>query len=200
MLPPNSELTGLLRVAASTEDSVDFDNVWSIVADRLVILTRRMLVHYPRLHRWEETDDIFQTAAIRLHRALRAVKPDSSARFWGLAMTQVRRTLIDLSRHHFGRLGDGTNLVQNTDSRHCDLSEIPDRNQAGREPITLDDWSEFHSAVDQLPEEDREVFQLAWYAAMSQQEIAKTLQVSIPTVQRRLYRSRLLLHELLTRN
>ncbi len=195
-----SELTRILRAAASSNDSTDFNRVWELVADRLVILTRRMLLHYPRLHRWEETDDVFQTAAMRLHRSLREVKPDSSARFWALAMTQVRRTLIDLSRHHFGCLGDGANEVS------CDYSSIDGLRHdhisraSSNEPITLDDWTQFHQAVERLPDDDRDVFQLTWYAGMSQNEIAMMLQVSVPTVQRRLYRARLQLHEFLSKS
>jgi len=58
------------------------------------------------------------------------------------------------------------------------------------EPDSLESWALFHETVDQLPEEEREIFQLVWYGGLQQQEIATLLDVSVPTVQRRLYRAR----------
>lgn len=78
------------------------DEIIRHACDRLEKLTRRMLRHYPRLRRWEQTADVFQNALIRLHRSLETVEPESVAQFYGLAATQIRRELIDLARHHFG--------------------------------------------------------------------------------------------------
>ena len=72
---------------------------------RLEALTRRMLRHYPRLRRWEQTGDVLQNAVVRLHRSLATVRPESPARFYGLAAAQIRRELTDLARHHFGPEG-----------------------------------------------------------------------------------------------
>jgi RNA polymerase sigma-70 factor (ECF subfamily) len=74
---------------------------------RLLLLTRKMLRNYPRLRRWEQTEDVFQTAALKLYQALRDVKPSAPAEFFGLAALQIRRTLIDLARHHFGPRAKG---------------------------------------------------------------------------------------------
>jgi RNA polymerase sigma-70 factor (ECF subfamily) len=46
---------------------------------RLEALTRRMLRHYPRLRRWEQTGDVLQNAVLRLHRSLATVRPESPA-------------------------------------------------------------------------------------------------------------------------
>ena len=73
-----------------------YDQLLKQASDRLLRLTRKMFHAYPRLQRWEQTDDIFQTAAMRLLRSLAEVKPPTVAAFWGLAATQIRRTLIDL--------------------------------------------------------------------------------------------------------
>ena len=59
---------------------------------RLEALTRRMLRHYPRLRRWEQTGDVFQNAVLRLHRALATVRPESASQFYGLAAAQTRRS------------------------------------------------------------------------------------------------------------
>ena len=44
---------------------------------RLEALTRRMLRHYPRLRRWEQTGDVLQNAVLRLHRFLATVRPSA---------------------------------------------------------------------------------------------------------------------------
>src|SRR5688500_16433430 len=62
---------------------------------RLEELTRRMLRHYPRLRRWEQTADVLQNALLRLHRSLETVRPGSAGQFYGLAATHIRRELID---------------------------------------------------------------------------------------------------------
>ncbi len=192
-----SDLSQLLCAAIESDASIDFDQLWPLIADRLVVLTRRMLRHYPRLQRWEQTDDVFQTAAMRLNRAIRDVRPDSSARFWGLAIAQVRRTLIDLARHHFGPHGQARKLQDGYETEFA--NEVHSSSgQCENEPVTLEDWTEFHEAVDHLPSSERDVFQLIWYAELSQQQVADTLNVSVPTVQRRVYRARLLLHDFLS--
>jgi RNA polymerase sigma-70 factor (ECF subfamily) len=48
---------------------------------RLEALTRRMLRHYPRLRRWEQTGDMLQNAVVRLHRSLATVRPESPDQF-----------------------------------------------------------------------------------------------------------------------
>ena len=57
----------------------------SRASERLLKLTHRMIQDFPRLRRWEQTDDVFQTAAMRLYRSLSEVKPDFVRDFFGLA-------------------------------------------------------------------------------------------------------------------
>lgn len=150
---------------------------------RLLLLTRKMLRNYPRLRRWEQTEDVFQTAALKLHHALRDVKPSSTAEFFGLAALQIRRTLIDLARHHFGPEGEA--------AHHHSEVLTPDRSARepadGCRPETLSQWTEFHEAVGRLPDDARSVFQMIWYSGLAQAEVARLLSVSVPTVQRRWY-------------
>ena len=67
-----------------------------------------MLRRYPKVHRWEQTDDVFVEAVTRLHRALETVRPESPRHFYNLAATQIRRVLIDLSRRYYGPEGIGS--------------------------------------------------------------------------------------------
>src|SRR5437899_3183745 len=74
--------------------------------DRLRRLARKMLRCDPRVARWEQTDDLLQTALMQLHRSLDAVRPETVRGFIGLAATHMRRELVNLARHHYGPEGD----------------------------------------------------------------------------------------------
>lgn len=167
------------------------------VGDRLLRLTRRMLRGYPHLLRWEQTDDIFQTAVLRLYKSLGSVKPRSAEHFWNLATTQIRRTLIDLVRHYFGPQGQAAH--HHSDGAIAGKGEEPDliSHPPRAEPETLEGWTAFHEAIERLPDGEREVFQLVWYAGLTQQEAAQTLNVSLPTVQRRWYAAQVTLYRVL---
>ena len=87
-------------------DNAARNEVIQHACQRLEVLTRRMLRHYPRLRRWEQTDDVLQNALLRLHRSLATIQPGSPRQFYGLAATHIRRELVDLFiRHHFGPEG-----------------------------------------------------------------------------------------------
>jgi RNA polymerase sigma-70 factor (ECF subfamily) len=58
--------------------------------DRLYRLTQRMLRDYQRVKQFEQTDDVFQAALLRLHRALEDVKLSSPEDYYRLAGTQIR--------------------------------------------------------------------------------------------------------------
>ena len=138
-------------------DSGAFDDVVDLFGDRFRSQVRRMLRSYPRLRRWEETDDVYQSLLIKLHRALTSVSISSASEVFALAATQIRRTLIDLARHYFGKQGIGANHFSDDDLRHNavngegspgDPRSVVERKTSGSsEPSTLVQWSEFHQAV-----------------------------------------------------
>jgi RNA polymerase sigma-70 factor (ECF subfamily) len=147
--------------------------------ERLRKLTHRMLRGFPRLHRWEQTDDVLHNAMMRLHRALSEQEPESLRHFFNLATLLIRRELIDLTNHHFGPQGQG--------ARH-DTDKGGDRQRhavAPGEPASLDEWTDFHSQVQALPEDEREVVSLVWYEGLKQDEAAAVLGVSERTLRRR---------------
>jgi RNA polymerase sigma-70 factor (ECF subfamily) len=156
---------------------------------RLRRLTRKMLRKYRRLERWEDLDDVVQNAMLRLHASLAEVQPDSVVQFYGLAATQIRRTLIDLARRYFGPEGLG---AQN----YTDIQHANGRNGSG-EPATLQQWTEFHETLDALPADERQVVDLLWFEGFSQVEAAILLKVSQRTVRRRWYSARYLLYKAL---
>jgi RNA polymerase sigma-70 factor (ECF subfamily) len=167
--------------------------------ERLTRLTRKMLKGYPRLKRWEQTDDVLQNAVMRLHRALGQVRPANAADFFRLAALNIRRELLDLAKHYYGPRGRGTKhatVDRNTDSG----SGVTAPHEA---PVTDDEahrlaaWTEFHRQIERLPDEEREVFDLLWYQGLAQAEAASLLDVSERTVKRRWQSARLRLHEAL---
>jgi len=160
--------------------------------ERLLALTKRMLAGYPSLKRWEQTDDVFVSSMVRLHRALESVQPESVRHFFNLAGTQIRRELLDLKKHYFGKEGLGAN--HHTDHQPAD-EEGGSLGATAGEPEDLTMWSEFHERVEQLPDQLRETFNLLYYDGLSQEETASVLGVSVSTVKRRWQEARITLHD-----
>lgn len=173
-------------------DSNAQEGLLNHACDRLLRLTRQMFHNYPKLRRWENTDDVFQNAMVRLHRALREVRIESVRHFFNLAALQVRRELMNLTRHYFGPEGAAGN-------HHTD--GIPSDNAGGAialgatKPEDISQWTEFHSCIDKLPPEDQEIVNLLYYDGVSQEDAAKMLGVSVRTVKRRWQAAKLRLHE-----
>jgi DNA-directed RNA polymerase specialized sigma24 family protein len=138
-------------------------------ADRLTRLTRKMLRDFPGVHRWEETDDVLQNAAMRLCRALGEVQPPTAADFFRLATAQVRRELLDLARRHSGAHGLG--------AHHASVAGV---DKAAAVAAALNPMDATHD-----PAEERETFDLLFYQGLSQAEAAAVLDVSERTIKRR---------------
>ena len=187
-----TQLQALLDLAAEGHDDA-YGELIAKASDRLLKLTRKMLRNYPHLRRWEQTDDVFQSAVMRLHRSLGEVKPESVRQFFGLAVTQIRRTLIDLARHYFGP--EGQAAKHHTDGGGTASNEnggvLENQQAETARPESLEAWADFHEAVEQIHADEREVFQLVWYGGMEQKDVASLLGVSVPTIKRRWHRARL---------
>ena len=169
----------------------------NLACQRLLRLTRKMLHADGRLQRWEETDDVFQNAMVRLCRALQDITPGSVREFFRLAAVQVRRELIDLARHYYGPYGLGAKhqsiaFGKDADSTRQGAYDPADNSQ---DPARQAAWTEFHEQIGALPDEEREVFDLIWYQGLTQAEAAKLLQVSTRTLERRWQAARLHLYE-----
>jgi RNA polymerase sigma-70 factor (ECF subfamily) len=166
--------------------------------ERLTRLTRKMLQSYPRLKRWEQTDDVLQNALLRLYRSLAEVKPTTTAAFFRLAAVNVRRELLDLAKHYFGPCGLGAQhqTVQALTPSQEDNPQANEPSARSPDPGSLASWTEFHARIEQLPDEEREVFDLLWYQELSQVEAAALLNISERTIKRRWAAARLALHQL----
>lgn len=133
---------------------------------------------------------VLQDAMLRLHRSLARVQPESVSQFFGLAAIQIRRTLIDLVRRHFGPEGPGG-------YRHVSVHEV-DPAAASGGPATLDAWAEFYEALDNLAGQEREVIDLLWFEGLTQSEAAEVPGVNERTVRRRWHSARYSLYKALT--
>lgn len=174
----------LARLAAG--DLAARDRILELCSARLRVLASRMLDRFPKVRRWDETDDVFQNAALRLHRALAEVRPTSPRAVMALAATQLHRELLDLARRYAGPESPArhqeTNLVRG--GGDPDVPALHVERAVAPEP-TLDRWSLFHEAIAHLPEEGRETFHLVWYLGADQKTIARLLDCSERTVRDR---------------
>jgi RNA polymerase sigma-70 factor (ECF subfamily) len=161
---------------------------------RLRRLTCKMLEDFPRLRPWEEADDVFQGALLRLCRALREETPATVRAFFRLAATLIRRQLIDLARHYFGPEGPAARLQGGAAEGS---SAGPEPSEHSLDPERLAVWTEFHRQVEQLPDKEREVFDLLWYQELPQAEAAALLGVDVRTVKYRWQAARVKLHDAL---
>lgn len=195
------ELQPLLDQLAAGDASAA-DQLIEHSVQRLHRLARHLLkARYPHVRRWYETDDVVQAAAVRLSRALRAVRPASARDFLNLAAVQIRRELTDLARHEYGPEGPGGHH----DSAAADPNADRQGEQGGRDhadpevgPLTEVQWRDFLRHVqDALPSEEREVFDLLYVQDLGQEEAARLLGVSVPTVKRRWRSAKLLLYQVI---
>jgi len=184
--PDPSKLTACLERLAAGDLSAR-DTIIELCAERLRVLAHRMLSRFPNVRRWDDTDDVFQNAAMRLHRALGQMSIESPRSVMALAATQIQRELIDLARRHAGPSSFAANHATNLgrpgapsgiDASH-DVSDAPDP------AASLDRWTQFHDAIASLPDELREIFHLVWYLDADQKTIAGLLGCSERTVKSR---------------
>lgn len=185
--PDSSRLRSCLQRLADG-DLAARDTIIELCAARLRVLASRMLSRFPNVRRWDDTDDVFQNAAMRLHRALGQLPIDSPRAIMALAATQIHRELIDLARRHAGPQSFAANHATNLVRPAADPStpEIPPAlTDPTGPPDSLDRWTQFHEVIASLPGELREVFHLVWYLDADQKTIARLLGCSERTVKTR---------------
>jgi RNA polymerase sigma-70 factor (ECF subfamily) len=156
--------------------------------DRLRLLCATLLHRsYPRLTQPPvnvQTDELLGGVVAGLLTALRTVRPTTVRQFFALANQHMRWQLNDLAR----RL-DQQPLA-------AALAESGVAAPSGSSDSCLGhDARRMLAAIDGLPEEEREVFELVRIQGLSYGEAAEVVGVSHKTVQRRLNRARLLLAE-----
>jgi RNA polymerase sigma-70 factor (ECF subfamily) len=148
---------------------------------RLQTLSASILYRsYPRLAHPPlnlQTDEVLSAVVERLLKALNEARPTTVLQFFALASQHIRWELNDLAR----RL-DRKMLETSLDETSL---PAPESSTSGLGPVAV----RMLDAIEQLPEDEREVFNLVRIQGMDQVEVADLLGVSTKTVQRRLHRS-----------
>jgi RNA polymerase sigma factor (sigma-70 family) len=157
---------------------------------RLRLLCANLLHRgYPRLTRPPlnlQADEVLGGVVERLLKALRAIRPQNVRQFFALANQHMRWELNDLARRLDEQPG-GPALPEG-------LIPAPESSDSALSPNAR----RMLKAIEELPEDEREVFGLVRVQGLSQVEAADLLGVSSKTVQRRLNRGLLLLTEALS--
>ena len=142
---------------------------------------------YPRLTRPPvnlETDELLGGVVAGLLTALRTTRPPTVRRFFALACQHIRWQLLELAR----RLDERPAAAALAESG---VAAPPDSMASGLSP----DGRRMLGAIEGLPEDEREVFDLVGIQGLTHGEVAAVVGASEKTVQRRLNRARLLLAE-----
>ncbi len=189
------EAEGLLDRHRAGDDSARPELI-RLAQGRFTALARAMLRRYPHVRRWEQTDDLVNAALLRLHRGLAEVKPESVRHFDNLAASQIRRELIDLARSYHGPEGLGAHHHTDGTGPAARLNQLASE-EGSSQPETLEEWAAFHEAVERLPQDEREVFDLLWYQGLTHAQAAEALGVATKTIQRRWVSARLLIADAL---
>ena len=157
---------------------------------RLHLLCRTLLTRsYPRLARPPlnlQPEELLSAVVDRLLRALREIRPTSVRQFFALANRHMRWELNDLAR----RLDRETAAVELNEA----LVESPASDDSELSPNAR----RILDAVEGLPDEEREAFDLIRIQDLSQPKAAEVLGVSESTLRRRLRRGLLLLTQQLS--
>jgi len=139
---------------------------------------------YPRLTQPPlslQADEMLGAVVERLLKALREIRPGTVRQFFALASQHMRWELNDMAR----RLDEQPAVVELNEA----LVSAPSSSDTGLTP----DGRRMLEAIADLPETEREAFDLVRIQGMSQAEAARVLGVSTMTVNRRLNRGLLLL-------
>jgi RNA polymerase sigma factor (sigma-70 family) len=153
--------------------------------NRLSLLCAALLHRsYPRLTQPPlnlRSEELLSAVVERLLKALRKTRPKSVRQFFGLANQHIRWELNDLAQ----RLDEKAPVTEFVE----DLVPAPMSSASG---ISFD-GRRMLEAIENLPEEEREVFSLIRIQGMTHVEAAEITSVSSKTIQRRLNRSLILL-------
>jgi RNA polymerase sigma-70 factor (ECF subfamily) len=130
-----------------------------------------------------QPEEMLNAVVERLLKALRSVRPQTVRQFFALVNHHMRWELNDVAR----RLDEQPTAL----GLREDLVPAP----ASSGSVLSPDGRRMLKAIEELPEDERDVFELLHIQGLTQAEAAEVLGVSVRTVQRRLNRSLLSLAE-----
>ena len=130
-----------------------------------------------------ERDELLSAVVERLLKAMRSQRPPTVRRFFGLVNQHMRWELNDLAR----RLDEQPAAVR------VDEGAVPAPASLTSASVLAPNHRRVLEAIDNLPEDEREVFGLVRVQGLTHSEAADVTGVSTKTVQRRLNRAMILL-------
>jgi len=176
----------LLELAGDSPSEPVIRSLLERSVGRLELLCSTMLFRsYPRLTRPPlnlHADEMLGAVAERLLKALREIRPESPRQFFALANRHLRWELNDLAR----RLDERSRAVELRE-------DLAIARESSSSAALSPNARRILNAIDGLPEEEREVFELVRIQGLTHGEASLVLGVSTKTVQRRLNRSLVLL-------
>jgi len=175
------------QLAAGAPADVVIRELLNRAAERLRLLCSTLLFQgYRRLTRPPvnlQSDEMLSAVVERLLKALREVRPENVRQFFGLANRHMRWELNDLAR----RIDAQPAVVGLRDSA------VATPESTGLS--TTSNTRRMLDAIETLPEEEREVFELLRIQGVSYTESANLVGVAESTIHRRLNRALVLLEE-----
>ena len=190
-MPEESTTAIVQRYLGELTGEAPSEPVVRMLLDRAVLRLQRLcaiLLHhdYPRLTRPPlnlQTDELLSAVVERLLKALRSARPKTVREFFALAGQHMRWELNDLAR----RLDNQPRALELREGEF----PTPASSDAGLSP----DGRRMLEAIDNLPEDEREAFDLVRVQGLTYAEAAQVIGVAPRTVQRRLDRGLRLLTE-----
>jgi RNA polymerase sigma factor (sigma-70 family) len=128
-----------------------------------------------------QPEEMLDAVVERLLQAMRSVRPQTVRQFFALVNQHMRWELNDVAR----RLDNQPPALELHDG------QVPAPGSS--DSVLTADGRRMLNAIEELPEDEREVFDLIHVQELTQAEAAEVLGVTVRTVQRRLNRSLLLL-------
>jgi RNA polymerase sigma factor (sigma-70 family) len=121
---------------------------------------------FPALEARHELDSVVHETWLRLAQALEAASPPTVVDFFRLAAHKIRQVLLDMADRHRRQVA----------REAVGLTGVGGAPPDGTyDPARLAEWTEFHRKVDELPADQREVFELHHYMGLPQAEVARLL-------------------------
>jgi RNA polymerase sigma factor (sigma-70 family) len=125
---------------------------------------------FPNLTARHDVDSVVHETWLRLIQAVEKADPPTVEDFFRLAAHKIRQVLLDMAEKQ--RRIDQRETLLGSGGVRLDRSGGPPSDQtydAGRLAL----WTEFHKQVGELPESERNVFEMHYYLGLPQAEIAK---------------------------
>ena len=177
MSPDDSPSTlGLLLVRHKAGDPAVINEIILHCQERARHLASGMLGRFAKVPPEIETGDVVNELVVRLIGALREKTFDSPAQLLRYAALCIRSNLIDLAKKRrpvlAGDVGSGTSSP----------NLLAGQSDSTNDPGKLAQWGEIHSQIDQLPDDDRVLFDFLYYQDLTQSEVSDLLGIPLTTL------------------